>query len=85
MAPDNRNREHKESIFLIQPFGRRKVEVQKFTIPVITVFIRKHRLANERDFVAHRLNLMFSLSMRGIYSRHFQLLVHQGQTQIADC
>lgn len=78
VAPDQRKREHRDYIFLMHPFGKRKVEIQNFTVPETTVFIKRQRPAKDSDFVAQKLNLRFSLSRRGEYSEIFSFLCING-------
>lgn len=57
VLPDQRKREHIDSIFFIHPFGRTKVVIKKLTVPYITEAINCNRPAKERAFTVHVLNL----------------------------
>lgn len=60
--PVHRNLAQKASIFLMQPFGRRKVEIQKLTVPEMTVAINWVLPTKERVFTDHDLNLLAILA-----------------------
>lgn len=77
--PDQRNLEQSDSIRFMQDFGKRKVEIQKFTRPVITDPISCLLPEKDRVFTDHALHNFVILSSNGSYSETRSLRCIKGR------
>ncbi|KAG2264219.1 hypothetical protein Bca52824_071298 [Brassica carinata] len=76
--PDQRNREQSDSTSLIHPLGRTKAEIQKLTVPKITVLRSCSLPAKERSLADHDLKLLVILDIKGEYSEIFSFRLIKG-------
>lgn len=81
MSPVQRNLAHRVSSFWIQPFGKQKVESQKFTVPAITEPISCTLLAKERVLTLQDFNLAVIAASRGSYSEILSFLHIRGSSK----
>lgn len=72
------NREHRDSIFLMQLRGSTKVEVQKFTVLMIAYEISWSMPVKDSECTTQDLNLLAILSNRGVYSDFLSLRYIRG-------
>lgn len=68
VLPDHKKREQSDSIFFMQPFGKMNADVQKVTVPKITVFRSWSLPANDKSLADQEWKLEFNLIIKGEYS-----------------
>ena len=78
LLPDHKKREQRDSMFIIQVFGRMNVEVQKLTVPKITVFNSCSLPAKDSIFADHEWRHELILFIKGAYSETFNFLLING-------